>query len=81
MARCVHRVCGRTFSGLTAFDRHLRLLKVPPWAECVDPASVGLVDKAGVWGLRRSEGAWGYRPTGDGGSNDSARDAKASGAS
>jgi hypothetical protein len=43
MAKCTHRVCGRDFSGLTAFDRHLRWLRVDPWVECRDPVEAGLV--------------------------------------
>jgi hypothetical protein len=43
MAACFHRVCGETFTGLTAFDRHLRWLKEPPWVTCRAPLSVGLV--------------------------------------
>ena len=76
MARCHHRACGRDFSGLTAFDRHLRLLKVPPWVECVDPESAGLIDKAGIWTLEGREGSWGYRHTGDGGNRVSTRPGK-----
>jgi hypothetical protein len=50
MARCHHRQCGRDFGGVTGFDRHIRLLDGPPWVECVDPASVGLILRAdGVW--------------------------------
>ena len=43
MAACVHRPCGQAFSGLTAFDRHLRWSKGPPWVSCLDPVQVGLV--------------------------------------
>jgi hypothetical protein len=49
VARCYHRVCGRTFGGVTGFDFHLRLLQVPPWVECVNPADVGLTEVDGVW--------------------------------
>jgi hypothetical protein len=49
MARCVHRVCGREFGGVTAFDRHLKLLKAAPWIECRDPASVGMVFNGSAW--------------------------------
>jgi hypothetical protein len=43
MAACTHRACGRVFSGLTAFDRHLRWHKGPPWVSCREPSDVGLV--------------------------------------
>jgi hypothetical protein len=43
MARSVHRACGLPFSGLTAFDRHLRWSKGPPWVSCREPVEVGLV--------------------------------------
>ena len=51
MARCYHRQCGRTFGGVTAFDRHLRLLKDHPWTVCLDPSDVGLIDNGGVFSL------------------------------
>jgi len=43
MAKSVHRACGQSFSGLTAFDRHLRWHRRPPWVDCVAPESAGLV--------------------------------------
>jgi hypothetical protein len=43
MASCLHRACGEQFSGVTAFDRHLRWSKGPPWVSCRPPADVGLV--------------------------------------
>ena len=58
MARCYHRQCGRTFGGVTAFDRHLRLLKDHPWTECVPPLEVGLVDRDGVFSLTTPEKAF-----------------------
>jgi hypothetical protein len=42
-------VCGQTFGGVGGFDTHLRLLDGHPWTECVDPASVGMTLKDGVW--------------------------------
>jgi hypothetical protein len=51
VARCYHRVCGRTFGGVTAFDRHLRLLREPPWTVCIEPSKAGLRDAQGVWSL------------------------------
>lgn len=38
--RCLCRSCGRTFSGLTAFDSHQRSLPVAPWVACTDPAEM-----------------------------------------
>jgi len=38
-----HRLCGRDFSGVTAFDRHLEWRKGFPWVSCREPAEVGLV--------------------------------------
>jgi len=49
VARCTHRTCGRTFGGLTGFDRHLRWLDIAPWLECLDPTEVGLSEADGVW--------------------------------
>jgi hypothetical protein len=49
VARCHHRLCGRDFGGVTGFDRHIRLLDGPPWVECVDPATIGMVLTGGVW--------------------------------
>jgi hypothetical protein len=43
MASSLHRACNRAFSGLTAFDRHLRWHKGPPWVSCREPLDVGLV--------------------------------------
>lgn len=51
VARCYHRPCGLTFGGVTAFDRHIRLLKETPWVECLPPASVGLIQRGSVWGV------------------------------
>ncbi len=53
MALCYHNACGRTFSGLTTFDAHLRLLKVEPWVECLDPETLKrpLREANGVWRL------------------------------
>ena len=59
MARCYHRQCGRTFGGVTAFERHLRLLKGHPWTECLSPVEVGLVDRDGVWGVATPAKAFG----------------------
>jgi hypothetical protein len=59
MAACFHRVCGETFTGLTAFDRHLRWLKGPPWVTCRAPLSVGL-----VWSAAREQ--WSTRLGGPG---------------
>jgi len=81
MARCYHRVCGRDFGSLSAFDRHLRLLKVPPWTACLAPESVGLHLRGGVWRFPGREGAGGYAGSGDGGNGDSSADRKAFGAS
>ena len=77
MAACRHRACGATFSGLTAFDRHLRWHKGPPWVSCRNPEDVGL-----VW----SGISWGYKglfphPAGGGGIGPSSVAHKASGAS
>jgi hypothetical protein len=52
MPACVHRPCGQTFSGLTAFDRHLRWLRVPPWVSCREPVEAGL-----VWSEARAQWA------------------------
>jgi hypothetical protein len=49
VARCYHRTCGRTFGGVVAFDRHLRLRRTSPWAECVDPVEAGLEARGDVW--------------------------------
>jgi hypothetical protein len=51
MAKCVHGLCGQHFSGVTAFDRHLRWHKGPPWVSCREPADVGLVwsDSRQAW--------------------------------
>jgi hypothetical protein len=43
VAVCLCRPCHRRFSGLTAFDRHLRWLKGPPWVSCRHPQDAGLV--------------------------------------
>jgi len=53
VARCYHGQCGRTFGGEKGFDLHLRLLDVPPWVVCLDPAEVGLTEVDGVW-VRRA---------------------------
>jgi hypothetical protein len=54
MASCLHRSCGAEFSGLTAFDRHLRWHREPPWVSCLPPDQVGLVwsDARGAWSTR-----------------------------
>jgi hypothetical protein len=49
MARCLHRVCGRRFTGVAAFDRHLRWVRHSPWVECADPVEVGLVESPNGW--------------------------------
>jgi hypothetical protein len=53
VAHCYHRACGQTFSGLTTFDAHIRLLKAEPWLECRNPATLRtpLTDVDGVWRL------------------------------
>jgi hypothetical protein len=51
MARCYHRVCGRHFGGVTAFDRHLMWSRVAPHVTCVEPEGVGLVSRDGLWGM------------------------------
>ena len=51
VAVCHHRACGRTFSGLAAFDAHLSLLRSAPWSVCVDPATLNTP-------LRHVEGVW-----------------------
>jgi hypothetical protein len=51
MAKCVHRVCGREFGGVTAFDRHLSWSKSVPFVTCLEPEGVGLVARDGVWGM------------------------------
>ena len=59
MARCYHRQCGRTFGGVTAFEKHLRWHKSEPWTDCVEPEGVGLVEREGVWGVPTPAGAFG----------------------
>lgn len=45
--------CHRTFSGITAFDAHRS------YDHCKDPAAVGLVDRAGIWGRPGDDTRWG----------------------
>ncbi len=40
---CHCRACCRSFSSVSAFDEHRRRFR------CVDPATVGLVERDGVW--------------------------------
>ena len=56
MARCYHRLCDRHFGGQTAFDRHLRLLRQPPWVVCLDPAEIGLQEGRDGWGVATTRG-------------------------
>lgn len=42
-AHCSARDCHRTFSGVGTFDRHRRD------GACVDPASIGFVERDRVW--------------------------------
>ncbi|MBL8226031.1 MAG: hypothetical protein JNM50_11960 [Chromatiales bacterium] len=55
--RCLCRSCGCYFSNVRAFDKHRRD------GACVNPATVGLVLKGGIW--RRGDGG-GYPTTGRG---------------
>ena len=77
MARSYHRACGRTFGSVSAFDRHLRLLRVPPWVECVDPEAVGLTVKAAIWRSEARKDGEGYGPTERGAIGVSSADANA----
>lgn len=46
------RKCGRTFTGMTAFDRHWSKVPMKAGQACREPEDVGLVANAkGVWGL------------------------------
>lgn len=48
----LHRLCGREFGSFAAFETHLLedyTRDKPPFIECLDPVSVGLVEKDGVW--------------------------------
>jgi hypothetical protein len=47
-SRCLCRSCGAHFSNVRAFEKHRRN------GACVDPASVGLALRAGIW--RRGDG-------------------------
>jgi hypothetical protein len=56
--------CHRHFGGLTAFDAH-QTDSEP--VVCKDPASVGLIDRDGVWGRPAPETAkWADRATNGG---------------
>jgi hypothetical protein len=72
MAACLHRACGAEFSGLTAFDRHLRWHREPPWVSCLPPDQVGLVwsEARQAWathiGDLRAGGSGGMPPYPDG---------------
>ena len=72
MARCVHRKCGQAFTGLAAFDRHLKMLPSAPWVVCREPVSVGLVwsDARSAWGTGMGAVSaatiWGLPPHPDG---------------
>ena len=50
MAACYHRECGRTFGGLSGFDRHLVWSDTPPFVSCTDPSRRGMVlTPDGMW--------------------------------
>jgi hypothetical protein len=53
VAICACSLCSRSFSGLTAFDRHHDVdYRRKPAVVCREPASAGLVrQKSGRWGL------------------------------
>jgi hypothetical protein len=54
--RSVCRRCGRTFSGMTAFDAHWAKVPMRPRELCRHPMDVGLERKAnGVWGAPAGE--------------------------
>lgn len=53
MATCTG--CGRLFVSVTSFDRHHTPKDRPPYVDCIDPESAGLVvrkvvDDREVWG-------------------------------
>jgi len=49
-AHCAAKGCHRTFSGVSAFDRH-RDPNAGEHGACLDPVSVGLVEReGGLWG-------------------------------
>lgn len=54
------KVCHRTFGAVSAFDAHRKMIggakrgnreTVPagPLKECADPASLGMVERGGIW--------------------------------
>jgi hypothetical protein len=49
MAHCP--TCHRTFGGVTGFDKHRS------HGECLDPATLGLVERDGVWRAPMSDAA------------------------
>lgn len=57
MPECYHRPCGRFFTGLSAFDRHLTMSKTQPFTTCKDPEAVGL-----VMHHRSTREVWGFPP-------------------
>lgn len=50
--------CHRTFTGITAFDKHRSGSHSADTRHCVDPATVGLID------ANRAYACWGF-PSGD----------------
>lgn len=49
-SKCECAGCGRFFTSTSSFEKHRRFIAGTDRRECLDPASVKLVDRDGYWG-------------------------------